>query len=71
MDRKTIAGVELEAVRFERPVKHWRVKVVPTGVVIEAGVFKGSSRPVMWEDIEYRARRFGEERFAKDLLEAA
>ena len=47
-----IGGVTIEAVRFKAPIPHWRPKL-PNGVILECGVFKGDSRPKMFDDIEY------------------
>lgn len=68
--RRTIAGIEFEAVRFTRPCPHWRPKVLQTGYLYEAGCFKSESRPKLWESMEYTARRCGEERFAAECLAA-
>jgi hypothetical protein len=70
-DRKVISGIEFEAVRVMRPIPHWRAKVVETGYVFEPGIYNGESRPKLWGSIEYMAKRLGEDRFAKETLEAA
>lgn len=69
--RRTVAGVEFEAVRFMSPAPHWRPRVVKTGYVFDVGVFKNDSRPHMWESMEYMAHRIGCERFAREATEAA
>lgn len=68
--RKTIAGIEFEALRETRPVPHWRPMVVATGYVYAAGRFKSTSKPKMWQSMEDTATRLGAERFAKDAMEA-
>lgn len=68
MNRKVIAGVEIEAIRMLRPLPHWRAKVVATGYLYQAGVFKSDSRPHLFQSIEDTARRIGAERFAKEAL---
>jgi hypothetical protein len=68
IETKIIAGVEFEAVRMSRPIPHWRPRVIETGCLIEAGVFKSESRPKMWESMEYTARRIGKQRFQADML---
>lgn len=70
MNQATIAGVDLEAVRELTPIPHWRVKVVRTGFVYDAGCFKSESRPKMWASVEYTAQRLGEERFRNEMLNA-
>ena len=69
MDKRTIGGVEFEAVRFDRPVPHWRLRVVLTGYTFEAGCFKSESRPKLWESVEYTARVVGD-RWRRDSLVA-
>ncbi len=59
-DRRTIGGIEFEAVRMDRPILHWRARIVSTGHLYEAGVFKSESRPRLWASIEDTARRVGE-----------
>lgn len=55
--RRVIAGVEFEAVRFHAPCPHWRVKVVATGYVFEAGVFRGmGSLDKLMQSVEDTAR---------------
>ena len=70
MNRKTIAGIEFEAIRETKPIPHWRARVVATGYTYEPGCFKSHSRPALWESIEYTAKRRGEELFAVECLEA-
>lgn len=53
---RKIGGVEIEAIRFKHPIPHWRPKL-PNGVILEDGVFKGKSRPILWESIEYFFKR--------------
>jgi len=49
-----VAGTALAAVRFDRPLAHWRLKIVETGEVLEAGAggFKTGSRPKMKQSVE-------------------
>jgi hypothetical protein len=67
MNYKTIAGVEFEAIRFDRPVKHWRPKVIKTGEIIGVCVFKGDSRPKLWADMERACKIIGSERFKNEM----
>ena len=71
MNKKTICGIDLEAVRKKHPIPHWRVKVSETGYVFESGVFNSESRPKMWESVERTLKVIGPERFRRDILEAA
>lgn len=58
---KTIGGVEFEALRISNPAPHWRVKVVKTGYVFEAGVFPSTkSLDYLWQYVEDAARRRGD-----------
>jgi len=65
VERKTIGGVELEAVRKTRPRPHWVVKVVKTGEVFEDQQY--FTKPKMWDDLEHILRVIGEERFKRDF----
>lgn len=58
-NRKTIGGVEFEAVRMDKPIKHWRARVVATGYLFAAGCFKSASRPQLFESIAESARHCG------------
>ena len=71
MNKRTIAGIEFEAVRMTSPVPHWRVKVCKTGYIYETGIFSSESRPKLWESMEYMVSRIGAERFAKETLDIA
>ena len=68
MNKRTIAGIEFEAVRFTQPLPHWRPRITATGETIEAGIFPTHSRPAMWDGIEYMAQRIGYDRLRRDLL---
>lgn len=70
LDRRTIAGVDFEAVRFDKPVKHYRPRVIATGYIYSVGVFDSKSRPKMWESMEYMASRISADRFAREAIEA-
>jgi len=69
MDKRTIGGVEFEAVRCTTPIPHWRLRVVLTGFLFEAGCFKSESRPKLWESVEHTARVVGD-RWLRDNLTA-
>ena len=66
LNRREIAGIRFEAVRFVWPLPHWRPKIVETGYIYPAGIFSGESRPRMWESMEDTARVTGPERFARE-----
>ena len=70
MNKRTIAGIEFEAVKFTKPCIHYRPRVVSTGYLYQSGIFNGHSRPKLWASIEYMASRIGNERFKKETLEA-
>lgn len=57
-----IGDTDFMAVRMHRPCDHWRVKVVESGEVLEAGAdgFNTESRPKMQRDIEDMLRRVGD-----------
>ena len=63
-NKKTIGGIEFEAVRFKTPIPHWRLKL-PNGTILEAGAggFDTSSRPKLWDSVQYMLDRLGKERF--------
>ena len=63
-----VAGLSFEAIRFERPRSHWRVKD-PSGEIWEAGAagISGESRPKMKADLEYTCKRIGKDRFVKEF----
>jgi hypothetical protein len=69
LDRRTIGGIEFEAVPAEsRGVRYWRARVVSTGYTFEPGVFHGSTRPAMWADMEHVCRIRGQELWTRDTL---
>lgn len=54
----TVAGIEFECVRVEKPIKHWCLKIVETGYQFEAGCFpKNKSRPALIAEVEYAFER--------------
>ena len=63
-----VGGLSFEAVRFTRPIPHWRLKV-PSGDVWNdgAGGISNVSIPKMKADLEYALTRFGKERFIKEF----
>lgn len=54
-----VGGVCFEAVRTMRPRPHWRVKIVETGEVWEAGAagVSNQSKPKMQADLQYLFER--------------
>lgn len=69
-NRRTIGGIEFEAVRETRPIPRWRARVVATGYLYEAGCFHSKSRPQLWESIEDGARHRGSPLWESDNLTA-
>lgn len=65
-NERVIGGIAFEAVRFHSPIPHWRAKAINAGVIFDAGVFNNTSRPKLWESIEYLHMRAGD-RFAWHL----
>ena len=61
---KVIGGIEFTAVRFAKPIPHWRLQL-PSGEILEAGAssLDSRSRPKLFESVEYLMQRLGEERF--------
>lgn len=69
LNHQIIGGVALEAVRnvnSRNGKVYWTVKVVATGAVREAGVFKSESRPKMWESVRETARVCGPDRWTRE-----
>lgn len=66
--KRTVCGLTFEAVRFKRPIPHWRLRL-PCGKVWEPGTagIKGDSRRAMWDSLEYLASRIGSERFVSGI----
>tara|TARA_B100002049_G_C16078524_1_gene376155 strand:+ start:129 stop:350 length:222 start_codon:yes stop_codon:yes gene_type:complete len=64
LNKREIGGIKFEAIRQKRPIPHWRLKL-PNGEILAAGAggFDTSSRPKLWESVEYMLKRLGQERF--------
>ena len=59
----TVCGLTFRAVRYSRPIPHWRLQT-PSGSVCEPGTagLKGTTRKALWASLEDIARRAGAER---------
>ncbi|MBI6727126.1 hypothetical protein YA0089_26290 [Pseudomonas viridiflava] len=54
----TVGGIDFECVRELTPIPHWRLKIVETGYVFEAGCFpKNKSKPALKGEVEYAFER--------------
>jgi len=56
----TVEGVTFEAVRYQIPIPHWRLRL-PTGEILNPGTsgLSSESVPKMKADMEYLVKRFG------------
>lgn len=66
MNTHKVYGITFRAVKYERPIPHWRCQL-PSGEILEAGVLDPSSRPKMWAKLDDIAERIGETRFHSDF----
>jgi hypothetical protein len=64
LNKRTIGGIKLETIKVITPRPHWLLKL-PNGEVLQSGAggFDNSTRPRLWESVEYTLERLGQERF--------